>query len=59
MTITGLIKVVRQAVVRGVLYSRSNKAYRLAFITVFNIKVVIVYLPTPTPVGVVNRFQLL
>ena len=54
-----LIKVVQQALVRGVLYSKSNKVYRLAFMTVFSIRVVITYLPTLAPVGVVNKFQLL
>ena len=55
----GLIKVVQQVLVGGVLYSRSDRACRLAFITVFGIKVVVVYLSTPAPIGVVNKFQLL
>ena len=54
-----LIRVVRQALVGGVLYSKLNRTCRLAFITVFGIKVVMAYLPTPAPVGVVNEFQLL
>ena len=52
----GLIKVVQQALIRGVLYSKLNGAYRLVYITVFSIKVVIAYLPTLAPVGVVNKF---
>ena len=52
----GLIKVVQRALVRGVLCSRSDRARRLAFMTVFGIKVVVAYLPTLAPVGVVNRF---
>ena len=55
----GLIRVIQQALVRGILCGKLNKAYRLTFITVFNIKVVIAYLPTLAPVGVVNKFQLL
>ena len=54
-----LIRVVQQILVGGVLYSRSDRAYRLAFITVFSIRVVIACFPTLTPVGVVNKFQLL
>ena len=56
MTIVGSIKVVQQVLVGGVLYSKLDEAYRLAFITVFNIRVVIAYLPTLAPVGVVNEF---
>ena len=56
MTVAELIKVVRQALVRGVLYSKSDKAYRLTFITIFGIRVVMAYLPTLAPVGVVNKF---
>ena len=41
------------------LCGRSDKACRLTFITVFDIRVVVAYLPTLAPVGVVNRFQLL
>ena len=52
----GLIRVVQQALVRGVLYNRLNRAYRLVFITVFSIKVVIAYFPTLAPIGVVNEF---
>ena len=54
-----LIRVVQQVLVGGILYSGLDKAYRLIFITVFNIRVVIAYLPTLAPVGVVNEFQLL
>ena len=56
MTVVKLIKVVRRVLVEGVLYSRLNKAYRLAYITVFSIKVVVAYFPTLTPIGVVNEF---
>ena len=55
----GLIKVVQQVLVGGVLCSGLDGAYRLTFITVFGIKVVVVYLPTLASVGVVNKFQLL
>ena len=41
------------------LYSRSDGAYRLTFITVFSIKVVVAYLSTLAPIGVINKFQLL
>jgi hypothetical protein len=54
-----LIRVVRRVLVRGVLYSRSDKAYRLAFITIFSTKVVVAYLPTLAPISMVNEFQLL
>ena len=37
-------------------YSGLGGAYRLTFITVFGIRVVIAYLPTLAPVGVVNKF---
>ena len=56
MTVAGPIRVVWRALVRGVLCGKSDKARRLAFITVFDIKVVIAYLPTLAPVGVVNGF---
>ena len=59
MTVAGLIRVIQQILVRGVLYNRLNRAYRLAFVTVFGIRVVMAYLPTLTPIGVVNEFQLL
>jgi hypothetical protein len=52
----GSIRVVQQAPVRGVLYSGSDEAYRLAFITVFSIKVVVAYLFTLAPISVVNEF---
>ena len=55
----GLIKVIQQALIKSVLYNRLDRAYRLTFITVFGIKVVIAYLPTLAPIGVVNKFQLL
>ena len=56
MTVAGLIRVVRRALVGGVFYSGLNGAYRLVFITVFNIRVVVAYLPTLAPIGVVNKF---
>ena len=59
MTVVRSIRVVQQAPVRGVLYSRLNKAYKLAFMAVFSTRVVIIYLSTLAPVSVVNKFQLL
>ena len=56
MTIAGLIRVVRQVLVGGILYSGLDEAYKLAFVTVFDIRVVIAYLPTLVSVGVVNEF---
>ena len=56
MTVVKSIKVIQQALVKGVFYSGLNRAHRLAFITVFGIRVVIAYLPTLAPVGVVNEF---
>ena len=56
MTVIGLIRVIQQALVRGVLYNKLNRANRLAFITVFSIKVVMAYLLTLASVGVVNKF---
>ena len=56
MTVAGPIKVVRQVLVGGVLCGGLNGAYRLAFITVFSIRVVVAYLPTLAPVGMVNKF---
>ena len=50
---------VQQALIGGVLYSKSDRACRLIFITVFGIKVVVAYLPTLASIGVVNKFQLL
>ena len=54
-----LIRVVRQILVGGVLYSGLNKTYKLTFITVFSIRVVIAYFSTLAPVSVVNEFRLL
>jgi hypothetical protein len=59
VTVAGLIKVIQQALVGGILHSRSNKAHRLAFITIFGIRVVIACLPTPASISMVNKFQLL
>ena len=59
MTVAGLIKVVWRVLVRGVLYSGLDGAYRLTFMTVFGIRVVVAYLPTLASVGVVDEFQLL
>ena len=56
MTVAGLIKVIQQALVRGILRSGLDKTRRLAFITVFNTRVVIAYLPTLAPISVVNKF---
>ena len=53
------IRVVWRALVGNILCGRLNKAYRLAFMIIFNIKVVVAYFPTLAPVGVVNGFQLL
>ena len=50
---------VRQALVGGVLCGGSDGAYRLAFITVFSIRVVVAYLPTLASIDMVNKFQLL
>ena len=52
----GLIRVVQQVLVKSVLYSRLNRAYRLIFITVFGIKVVVAYLLTLASIGMVNKF---
>jgi hypothetical protein len=57
--VAGSIKVIQWVLVRGILHSKLDKAHRLAFITIFNIKVVIAYLPTLAPVSVVNKFSLL
>ena len=56
MTVAGSIKVVQRALVGGVLYSKSDRARRLAFITVFSTRVVVACLPTLASVGVVNEF---
>ena len=56
MTVAGSIKVIQQVLVGGILYSGLNRAYRLAFITVFSIRVVVAYLPILVSVGVVNEF---
>ena len=56
MIVAGLIKVVQQVLIGGVLCGGLNRAHRLAFITVFSIKIVIACLPTLAPVGVVNKF---
>ena len=47
---------VQRALVGGMLCGKLDGAHRLAFITIFNIKVVITYLPTLAPIGVVNGF---
>ena len=59
MIIAGLIKVVQRVLIKSILYSKLDRACRLAFITVFGIRVVIAYLFTLAPVGMVNEFQLL
>jgi hypothetical protein len=48
--------VVQQVLVKSVLYNRLNKAYRLAFITIFGTRVVIAYFFTLAPISVVNKF---
>ena len=52
----GSIKIVQRVLVGGVFYGGLNRAHRLAFVTVFGIKVVIAYFSTLAPVGVVNKF---
>jgi hypothetical protein len=59
VTIVGLIKVIQQVLIINILYGRSDKAYRLIFITIFSTRVVVAYFPTLAPIGVVNKFQLL
>ena len=48
-----------RVLVGGILYGGSDEAYRLAFMTVFGIRVVVACLPTPASVGVVDEFRLL
>ena len=50
------IKVVQWALVGGVLHGGSDRAYKLAFVTAFGIKVVVAYLSTLAFIGVVNKF---
>ena len=38
------------------LCGKLDGAYRLTFITIFSIKVVVVYFPTLAPIGMVNEF---
>ena len=52
----GLIRVVQQVLVKSILYGGLDRTYRLAFITIFGIKVVVACLPTLIPIGVVNKF---
>ena len=47
---------VQQVLVGGVLRGGLDEAYRLAFITVFGIRVVIAYLPTLAPISIVDKF---
>jgi hypothetical protein len=56
ITIVKLTKVIQRVLVRDILYSKLNKAYRLAFIPIFNIRVVIACFPTLAPINVVNKF---
>ena len=42
--------------VKGVVRSRSGKAYRCVVVTVFSIGAVVAYLPTLAPIGIVNGF---
>ena len=60
MTVAELIKVVQRVLVGGILYSRLDKACRLAFVTVFSTRVVIACLPTLAPINMVDdEFRLL
>ena len=43
--------------VKGVVRGRLGEACRYVIITTFSIGAVIVYLPTLTPIGIVNGFQ--
>ena len=52
----GPIRVVWRVLVGGMLCSGLDRAYRLAFITFFGIRVVVACLPTLAPVDVVNEF---
>jgi hypothetical protein len=54
--VAGLIRVIQWALVGDILYSKSDKARKLAFITVFNIEIIIAYFPTLVPISVVNEF---
>ena len=56
MTVVGLIRVVQQVLVRGILYSVWDKIYRLTFMAVFSIKVVIAYFFTLAFISVINKF---
>ena len=56
MTVAGPIRVVRRVLVGGILCGGLDGACRLIFVTVFGIKVVVAYLSTLAPVGVVNKF---
>ena len=56
MTVAGSIRVVQQVLVKGILYSGLNKAYRLAFITVFSIRVIMAYFFILVPISMVNKF---
>ena len=47
MTVAGLIKVIQRVLVGDILYSGSDKAYRLTFITTFGIRVVVAYCYRP------------
>ena len=59
MTVAKSIGVIRRVLIGGVLRSGLDEAYKLAFITVFSIKVVVAYLPTLAPISIVDKFQLL
>ena len=55
MTVAKSIRVVRRVLVGGVLYSGSDEARRLVFMTVFSTRVVIACLFTLASVNVVNN----
>ena len=57
MTVAGLIRVLQQALTKGVVRGKSGKACGYVVINAFGIMAVMVYLPTLAPVGVADRFQ--
>jgi len=55
----GLIRVLRRALTKDIVRSKSGKAYRYIVITAFSVRAVMVYLLTLAPVSIIDRFQLL
>jgi len=53
----GLIRVLQQVLVKGVVHSWSGKARWCVVITAFSARVDIACLPTPAPVGVAGELQ--